>query len=389
MPVVLGDTKHEGERFRFTLADDVVMVDSVQDLDEHLSSNPDEDLIVVGPEVSLNIAAAVAEEYRFKRPSLGVVLIRRRLEVTTMSEAISSGIREMVPADDAEALVAACKRSLAVSEQLRTMETGGDHAAKAKVILVFSSKGGCGKTTVATNLAVALSKGAEPQTVCLVDFDLESGDVAIALQLEPIRTVSDALGMKGGLDQRALASLVVPYAPLVDTLLAPIRPSDSEFVTAALASEIIRELSGMYDYVVIDAPPHFTDVILRCFDLADAYILLTTLDMPALKSLKVTLDTLDHLGLSRAKWQIVLNRGGSRVGLTAADVERTIGVPITVEIPSSVEVPAALNEGVTIIEKNPRHPVSRALMRLADQERQLAVTVKQPAVRRRSVFRRA
>ena len=118
-----------------------------------------------------------------------------------------------------------------------------------------------------------------------------------------------------------------------------------------------------------DAPPGFTDVILKTFDMADSYILLTTLDMPALKNLKVTLDTLDNLGFPRTKWNVVLNRGGSRVGLTAADVERTVGVPISVEVPSSVEVPARLNEGVTVVEANPRHAVAKAFFELAAKQR--------------------
>ena len=63
--------------------------------------------------------------------------------------------------------------------------------------------------------------------MCLVDFDLETGDVAIALQLDPAKTISDALGMQGGLDERALSSLVVPYRPHMDCLLAPTKPADA------------------------------------------------------------------------------------------------------------------------------------------------------------------
>jgi pilus assembly protein CpaE len=198
--------------------------------------------------------------------------------------------------------------------------------------------------------------------------------------------------MQGGLDERAMASLVVPYKAHMDCLLAPTRPSDAEFVSAALAGEILTVAADMYDYVVIDAPPAFTDVVLKCFDMADVYVLLTTLDMPALKNLKVTVDTLDNLGFPRSKWQVVLNRGGSRVGLTASDVERTIGVPISIEIPSSVEVPARLNEGVTVVEANPRHMVGKAFLELADRLRKAASLAKQPPNRtapaKRSFFKR-
>ncbi len=365
MPVVLGDTDRDADRFRFTLADDVDVVETAQKLDAYLDNHPDEDLVVVGPDVSMAVATEVAETYRLRRPFLGVVLLRRRMEVSTMAEALRAGIREVVLADDVESLVGACKRSVAVSQQLRNVETGGPGGRTGKIILVFSSKGGCGKTTISTNLAAALSLDGENSSVALVDFDLETGDIAIALQLDPAKTISDALGMQGGLDERAMSSLVVPYKARLDCLLAPTKPADAEFVSAALAGEILRVLADMYDYVIVDAPPAFTDVVLKTFDMADAYVLLTTLDMPALKNLKVTLDTLDNLGFPRSKWNVVLNRGGSKVGLTAADVERTIGVPITVEVPSSVEVPARLNEGVTVVEANPRHAVAKAFADLA------------------------
>lgn len=388
MPVVLGDTDRDADRFRFTLADDVAVVETAKKLDDYLESNPDEDLIVVGPDVTMAVATEVAETYRLRRPFLGVVLMRRRMEVSTMTEALRAGVREVVPADDVEALVGACKRSQAVSEQLRNVETGDGGERRGKIILVFSSKGGCGKTTISTNLAAALSSESDGASVCLLDYDLETGDVAIALQMDPTRTISDALGMQGGLDERALAALVVPYKANMDALLAPTKPSDAEFVSAALAGEIVQVAANMYDYVIIDAPPAFTDVVLKCFDLADVYVLLTTLDMPALKNLKVTLDTLDNLGFPRSKWQVVLNRGGSRVGLTASDIERTVGVPISVEIPSSVEVPLRLNEGVTVVEANPRHAVGRAFEELAAKLRRAGAAGKPPASAKRSFFKR-
>ena len=387
MPVVLGDTDRDADRFRFTLADDVAVVETAQKLDQYLESHPDEDLVVIGPDVTMAVATEVAETYRLRRPHLGVVLMRRRMEVSTMSEALRAGVREVVVADDVEALVGACKRSMAVSEQIRNVEQGDAGTRRGRIILVFSSKGGCGKTTVSTNLAASLATG-EGSSVCLVDFDLETGDVAIALQLDPTRTISDALGMQGGLDERALASLVVPYKAHMDCLLAPTKPSDAEFVSSALAGELLEVLADMYDYVIVDAPPAFTDVVLKCFDMADVYVLLTTLDMPALKNLKVTLDTLDNLGFPRSKWQIVLNRGGSRVGLTSADIERTVGVPISVEVPSSVEVPLRLNEGVTVVEANPRHAVSRAFAELADKQRKSSSNHRPPAAAKRSLFKR-
>ena len=359
MPVVLGDTDRDADRFRFTLADDVAVVETAQKLDQYLENHPEEDLVVIGPDVTMAVATEVAETYRLRRPFLGVVLLRRRMEVSTMSEALRAGVREVVLADDVESLVGACKRSRRSPSSCGTSrpETSDPAGQDHHGLLVQGRVRQDDRRHEPRGGPRAEGDGS---TVCLVDFDLETGDVAIALQLDPTKTVSDALGMQGGLDERAMASLVVPYKARLDCLLAPTRPADAEFVSAALAGEIITVLADMYDYIVIDCPPAFTDVVLKCFDMADTYILLTTLDMPALKNLKVTLDTLDNLGFPRSKWQVVLNRGGSRVGLTAADVERTVGVPISVEVPSSVEVPLRLNEGVTVVEASPRHVVAKA-----------------------------
>ncbi len=232
---------------------------------------------------------------------------------------------------------------------------------------MFSAKGGCGKTTLSTNLAEALALS-EVGRVCLVDFNLEFGDVAIALQVDPVRTISDALGMQGGLDQQGVSSMVIPYKDRLDVLLAPTQPADAEFISAQLTSVILAHLAEMYDFVVIDSPPAFSDVILKCFDVADTYVLLSTLDMLSLKNFKLTLDTLDALGYPRSRWSIVLNRCDSKVGLTVEDMERTIGLPVATRLPSTRDVPASLNRGVTLVSVNRRHPFSRAVFGLAARE---------------------
>ncbi len=367
MSIVLGDLNRDVERFRLTLADDVVMADTLQSLTAALDERPEEDLVVIGPDVQLDVASDVAERYRLERPSLGVILLRRRIEVQSMAEALRSGIREVVPADDAEALLQACTRSLAVSRQLRHLEARAGDAGHGRVVLVFGAKGGCGKTTLATNLAAGLAS-LDAGRVCLVDLNLEFGDVAIAMQVEPTRTISDALGMQGGLDRDGVRSMVIPVSDRLDVLLAPTQPADAEFVTAGLIEEVLSLLAEMYDYVVIDSPPAFNDGVLKCFDMADTYVLLTALDMLALKNFKVTLDTLDALGYPRARWRVVLNRYDSHVGLTAEDIEHVIGLQIQVRLPSSKDLPASINKGLPLVQDNPKHPFSREVLALAQAE---------------------
>lgn len=365
MTVAFGYSDADRERFRVLLGDEAEVIGDIQDLHAYLEAHPDEDLLVVGPALSMPVATDLAERYRVKQPSLGIVLLRERVDTNVLAEALRAGIREVVPASDAEALSGACKRSLHLSAMQRGVEGGGN--SLGKVILVFGAKGGCGKTTISTNLAASLAELGEG-SVCIVDFDVDFGDVAIFLQLSPDRTLSDAVPMAGDIDPRALEGIVSKYGPGMDALLAPIRPSEAELVTPDLAAEVVRNLCQMYRFVVIDAPPAFTEITLRAFDIADSYVLVTALDLPALKNLKVALETLDALGYPRSKWNVVLNRANAKVGLTLTDVEEILGVPITTSVPSSREVPAVLNAGKTMVEEHPKHPVSIAIGQLADAQ---------------------
>lgn len=370
MPVVFGNVK-DRERFRLTLTDDVTMVDTVQGLATHLEEHPEEDLVVIDADVQMSTASDIAERYRVERPSLGVLLLRNRVELQTLSEALRAGIREVVASDDAEALLAASRRSQSVSRQFRSGATESPSARKGKVIVVFSAKGGCGKTTLATNLAMALARSGSDR-VCLADYDFEFGDVAISLQVDPVRTFTDSLGMQGGLDRHGVESIVLQARDGLDVLLAPKSPADAEYISPELAGEVLGLLTEIYDYVVVDTPPALNDTVLRALDIADSYLLLTSLDMLALKNFKITMDTLDALGYPRSRWRVVLNRFDSSVGLTPADIERTLGVPITAKLPSSRDVPWSVNAGEPLVSVNPRHAFSRAVTQLAQRESALS-----------------
>ena len=118
MAVILGESVQTAERFRLTLGAETKVVPTPRELLDYVDNSPFENLIIVAPEISLNVATEIAKHYRAVRPSLGVVLIRNRLEVTVLSKAMQSGVREVVSADDASELLAAARRSQVVSEAL-------------------------------------------------------------------------------------------------------------------------------------------------------------------------------------------------------------------------------------------------------------------------------
>jgi pilus assembly protein CpaE len=169
------------------------------------------------------------------------------------------------------------------------------------------------------------------------------------------------VGLGDQLDETSIRTLLTPYAPGVDTLLAPAGPAEAERVTQGLVADVLRLARGMFDFLIVDTPPQFTDHVLAALDASHVHVLLTTPDIPALKNLRIALDTFDLLDLPKESRLVVLNRSDAKVGLTAADIERVIRVPISAHVPSSRDVPISINRGVPIMVDNPQHPVSKAV----------------------------
>jgi pilus assembly protein CpaE len=200
------------------------------------------------------------------------------------------------------------------------------------------------------------------------------------LQLVPERSIADAVGLGDQLDESAVRALITPYGPGLDTLLAPAGPAEAERVTQGLVADILRIARGMFDFLVIDTPPAFTDHVMTALDASHVHVLLTTPDIPSLKNLRIALDTFDLLDLPKESRVVVLNRSDAKVGLTAADIERVIRVPIMAHVPSSRDVPVSINRGVPIMVDNPQHPVSKAIRDVA-LGRLTGPTVGEPAFR--------
>ncbi|NCV34949.1 MAG: MinD/ParA family protein, partial [Actinobacteria bacterium] len=304
-------------------------------------------------------------------PQINVILIRTRIDVAILAAALEYGIKDVVDAQDAAALMNAVRRCEEVAEQL-TMRSGlaSINGTRGKLITVYSAKGGCGKTTIASNLAAALSKD-NSTSVCLVDMDLQFGDIATALRIHPTKTVTSALEMGESVDIEGLNKVLLRYENMFDVLLAPTNPSDVEMLNPEFLSKIVATLQHNYDFVVIDTSPALSEVIVRMLRDSDLVLLLTTLDMPAIKNLKLTISALDALGLSKSRRRLILNKSDLKVGLDAKDVEALVDEDISIQVPSSTKVTSASNEGQLVIQAHPHNPVSKAIFQLANQVREI------------------
>lgn len=232
---------------------------------------------------------------------------------------------------------------------------------RPQIVAVAAPKGGQGKTTVAINLAVALSDGA-PRSVVLVDGDVQFGDIASALEL-PAGGLVDALG--AGDDGLGLKAALRWHPSGVFVLAAPRSPVDADEVDASRLAALLDRLRATFRYVVVDTAPGLGEHTLAVLDAADQSVFVSTMSVPALRALRIELDVLARLDLGVHLRRPVLNFSDRQSGLSVRDAERIAGVEFETVVPRSPAVLLASNAGEPLVRRDPKDPAARALRDLA------------------------
>ena len=341
------------------------VVANVAQVENWLAKQTDEYVVVLGPGTSLADVTTLAEGLRQSHPATGIVLLRHELGAEVYQQAMRAGIPNVVQAADTEEMGRAVERCRQTWEALRgpVAAPSGGSGRDGKVITVFSPKGGVGKTTVAVNLAMALS-GSGASRVCIVDLDLAFGDVAITLQLIPEHTIIEAVEAEEHLDFQLLETLLTRHENC-SILAAPTHPEGKDRVTPSMIRRVLKVLRQQFDFVIVDTSPSFDDQVLHAFDETDECIIVATLDVPTVKNVKIALETLDALNLVEGHRHLLLNRADDEVGLSPSNVESLLKMPVATALPSALAVANATNHGRPLVLSRPDHPVSKALIRLA------------------------
>lgn len=232
----------------------------------------------------------------------------------------------------------------------------------ARVIVVVSPKGGSGKTAVSSNLAVALAER-HPGRVAAVDLDVQFGDLGTALSLAPEHTLAQ-LSRATQLDATVVKLHLTPSQHGLFVLAGANDPVDADSIGHTHVSTVLPLLAENFDFVIVDTPAGLDERTLAALECATDLLLVSSLDVTSIRSLRKELDALDHIGIT-AERRLVLNRADSRVGLDPADAEEAIGMKISCSIPSSREIPLSLNLGTPVVVSEPKSPVARQLQALA------------------------
>jgi Flp pilus assembly CpaE family ATPase len=239
-------------------------------------------------------------------------------------------------------------------------------AHRGRVVTVFSPKGGTGKTVVATSLAAMLAKK-EGRRTLLLDLDLQFGDAAIMLGLEPAKTVYDLVVAPGELDPEKLAGYVTRHPCGLDVLAAPLRPEDAELVVESKVTALLDVARASYDAIVVDTSPFFHGAVLATLDRTDQLLVLCGLDVPTLKNVRLALQTLEQLSFPANRITYVMNRASANVGLKTREVEDGLHVKIAHELPLDRTVQVCVNRGESAVLAQPRSEFARAMDGLVKQ----------------------
>jgi pilus assembly protein CpaE len=238
--------------------------------------------------------------------------------------------------------------------------------AGGRVISVVSPKGGVGKTTVSTNLAVGLARTA-PQAVVLVDLDIQFGDVANALNLQPEYQLPQMVRGDAARDTMVLKTYLTLHPTGLYVVCGPESPIEADGIDGEMVGHLLDQLAAEFRFVIVDTAPGLSEHTLAAMDHTTDLVLLTSMDVHGVRGLRKELDTLDDLAMFTDARHIVLNFAENGRGLSTADVRATLGTDVDLVLPVSRSVPASVNQGIPLLQSGTRSPVTKELAKLVDR----------------------
>ncbi len=332
-----------------------------------LGSAPRPDVVVLDSGMDPEPALMLASRFDLQCPGISVVLVSD-LGIEIGIEAMRVGVRDLLhPMADFEDIQQVLHRAYEATqnrlEEPEHLESSGDPVPTGTVITVVSAKGGVGKTTVATNLAVGLARTARNSTV-LVDLDVQFGDVASALNLEPEYCLPDAVRGPASRDSLVLKTFLSLHETGLYVICGPKNPADADSISGEDVGHLLRMLASEFQYVVVDTAPGLSEHVLAAMDETSELVLVTSMDVPGIRGLRKEIDALTQLGMLVDHRRVVLNFVDEKSGLSISDVESTLGVGVDLSLPRSRMALESVNQGVPLLQGSAKDPVARQLQLL-------------------------
>lgn len=335
----------------------------------HMVASADVRMVLVGPSYNSDEDLENIRQLHNEDPSLVLMLVAEEVTAELLRKGMRAGVSDVLEAPlDEEKIEAAIEQfahDMLRRKSTTVTEAPGPEKGNGRIITVTSAKGGSGKTVLATNLALLLNRIPDIK-VCLVDADLQFGDVCLVLQLEPRFTMVNAAHELHHLDAELLDSLLTEHPSGLKVLAAPLEPAFADDITTAGLMQMLDVLKEGYDYVVVDTAAMLDELILSLIEKSDDIVMLVDMDLPSVKNAKLALETLRLLKFSTASVKLVLNRSNSKAKLDNKEIEGALKMEILASIPSDAVVAASVNEGRPVVETDPKSKVAKGFESVAE-----------------------
>ena len=366
------------------------------------------DVLIAGPSLGTRSGLARLRLIHEELPAMSLVLAFSRRPDASLRDIVRTGAVDLLqlPVEDAE-LVEALDRAGSLADLARPSVAPSaapaaapaaspvDDSGPGTLYTIASATGGCGKTFYATNLAYFLTRYTQKR-VCIVDLDLQFGEVSTALRLRPKYTIFDAL-QREDTDESVLQEHIEEYCVQHETgvyvLAAPREPSEADRISPPDVTRILEAARQRFDYVIVDTPPALAETVLVAFDMSDMLYVMATLDLPSVRNMSVFLSTLERLKVPTENIRLILNKAESDVGIDIDQVTKLFPQGFESVLPYAKEVSRSINLGMPVMAASPTAEISSLMaggMKLilpdALQSRVVAETTpkKQGLFRRRS-----
>jgi pilus assembly protein CpaE len=327
-------------------------------------------MILLGPSFKDDYALEQIRTLHNQDPALVLMLVAEEVTADLLRRGMRAGVSDVLEAPLDEANIEAAIEQFAHDvlkrkSAVHVPEVVERHGTRGRIITVMSAKGGSGKTVLATNVALLLNRF-EDKKVCLVDADLQFGDVCLVLQLEPRFTMVNAAHELHHLDGELLDSLLTEHPSGLRVLAAPLEPAFADDITTAGLMQMLDVLQESYDYIVVDTASMLDELILSLIEKADHVLMVVDMDLPSVKNAKLALETLRLLKFSTQNVQLVMNRSNSKAKLDNKEIESALKMEIKAAVPSDAAVPNSVNEGRPIVETDPRGKIAKGFESVAE-----------------------
>ena len=367
MYLVVTESPEEFSRLKLTLGRGLKQVRDRREMSEALNRDIQDsyNLVIVGSSFDLTSALSLSEELRVQYPTIGVILLRKKLEQNVVTQAFSSGIRDVIQVNDPEAIVLACKKSEEISRrQIQNSVRRSDSFSLGKIIVVHGARDGVGATTTAINLTTDLVHRKKFQ-VCLVDACALMGDIAVRFRVESAKSWINLIGLTD-IDDEALESTIHINNSGLNMLLAPREVTAQQIDETAFINQIIRGLQQRFQYIIIDTDSRLNEMTRGICSIADQILLLSDLDLASLKNLKVRIKELISLDVKESAISLIINKSDLKVGISPHDIPELIGMGVSNYLPWDIDVTRYANEGLVIVTEKERSEISHKFLHVTD-----------------------